>query len=131
MKGDSMRLSIRNALFGVFLFCIVSTANAGEVSKEVWMNAMSTVLPTAFCQAKQYFRQCFEVTQTECEETASSATRICLDKYKQEIPDVLNQPSDGNYWGRIIGTCAGGAYAMTFQKRLISSEQCNNLANWQ
>ena len=126
-----MNLRITNALLGVFFFCIVTTANAGEVSKEVWMNAMSTALPTAFCQSQQYFRQCFEVTQIECEETASSAVRICLDKYKGKIPDVLNQPKDGNHWGTIIGTCAGEAYAIAFQKRQISTKECNNPANWQ
>jgi hypothetical protein len=92
---------------------------------------MSTALPTAFCQSHQYFRQCFRVTAVECEDTASSATRICLERYKENIPNVLNQPKDGNYWGRIIGTCAGEAYEITLQKRRINSKQCNNPANWQ
>ena len=126
-----MNLRIKNVLLGVFLFCIVTTANAGEVSKEVWMDAMSTVPPTAFCQLKQYFRQCFEVTQIECEETALSATRICLEKYKEKIPNVLNQPKDGNRWGTIIGRCAGAAYEIAFQEKRISSKECNNPANWQ
>ena len=126
-----MNVGIRNALFGIFLFCLATTAQAGEVSKEIWINAMSTALPTAFCQSHQYFRQCFEVTSLECEETAASATRICLERYKEDIPNVLNQPQDGNYWGRIIGTCAGEAYEMTLQKRRINSTKCNNPANWQ
>jgi hypothetical protein len=68
---------------------------------------MSTVLPTVFCQGGQYFRQCFDVSQSECEETAMSSTRICLQKYKDKIPDTLTQPKDGSYWGTIIGRCAG------------------------
>jgi hypothetical protein len=126
-----MNVGIRNSLFGIFLFCLATTAHAGEVSKEVWINAMSTALPTAFCQSHQYFRQCFRVTAVECEDTASSATRICLERYKEDIPNVLNQPQDGNHWGRIIGTCAGEAYEITLQKRRINSKQCNNPANWQ
>ena len=110
---------------------MLTPANAGQVSKSVWMNAMSTAVPTAFCQAKQYYRQCFEVTQIECEETASSATRICLKKYKEEIPNLLNQPQDGTHWGTIIGRCAGEAYESAFQKRRISSKECNNPAKWQ
>jgi len=114
----------------MFLFCTVTTANAGEVSKEVWMNGISTALPTTFCQSKQYFRQCFEVTQIECEETAMSATRICLEKHKIKIPNVLKL-KDSQHWGGIIGRCAGRAYGMVFQKKGISSKKCNNLANWQ
>ena len=125
-----MKIRIRNALLVAFLFCMATPANAGEVSKEVWINAMSTALPTAFCQSHQYFRQCFEVTAIECEDTASSAARICLERYKDTIPNVLNQPKDGNYWGRIIGTCAGETYEITLQKRRISSKKCNDPANW-
>lgn len=125
-----MNLRARNVFLVVFLLCIITTANAEEVSKEDWMNAMSTALPTAFCQSHQYFRQCFEVTQVECEKTALSATRICLEKYKDKIPSVLNQPDDGTYWGQIIGKCVGEAYEVAFIKQRISSDLCNNIDNW-
>ena len=126
-----MNVRIKSALLGAFLFCLATTANAGGVSKEVWIDAMSSALPTAFCQSHQYFRQCFEVTAIECEDTASSATRICLERYKDKIPNLLKQQKDGNYWGRIIGTCAGQAYEITLQTRRISSKECNDPANWQ
>ena len=87
----------------LFVLLISASANSQEVSKEAWISSMSTVLPTVFCQSGQYFRQCFDVSQGECEETAMSATRVCLQKYKDKIPDTLTQPKDGSYWGTIIG----------------------------
>ena len=124
---NSMRWNI---LFIIFLLLTSASANPEEVSKDVWIDSMSTVLPTAFCQPDQYFRQCFDISQTECEETAISATRICLQKYKDKIPNILIQPKDGAYWGRIIGSCAGEAYEMAFLKKRISNKRCNDPNNW-
>jgi len=124
---DSVRWS---SFLVIFILLISASANSAEVSKEAWLNSMSTILPTAFCQANQYFRQCFDVSQTECEETAMSATRICLQKHKDEIPETLTQPNDGAYWGRIVGRCAGEAYAITLRKKRISDQKCNDPNNW-
>ena len=123
--------SIRWGILLVVFFLLISTsANSAEVSKEAWINSMSTALPTAFCQTNQYFRQCFNVSQTECEETAMSATRVCLKKYKDKIPDTLTQPKDGTYWGRIVGRCAGEAYEITLLKKRISNQRCNDPNSW-
>ncbi len=104
---------------------------AVEVNKVAWVNAMTTALPTAFCNANQYFRQCFSVTAQECEETAASATRICLNQNKNKIPSMLQQPKDGVHWGTIIGACAGEAYEVTLIKKRIKNKKCDNPANWQ
>jgi len=104
---------------------------AVEVNKNNWVNAVKTALPTVFCNSNQYFRQCFNVTAQECEETASSTTRICLNKNKDKIPAILQQPKDGTYWGTIVGTCAGEAYEIALIKKRIRNKKCNNPANWQ
>jgi hypothetical protein len=106
-------------------------ANAVEVSKADWYSGMSTALPTALCNSSQYFRQCFSVTAQECEETAASATRICLDKHHKDIPNTLVQPKDGTHWGTIIGSCAGTAYEISLVSKRISSAKCNDINNWQ
>ncbi len=124
---NSMRWCI---LFVIFVLLTSASANPEEVSKAVWIDRMFTGLPTAFCQRDQYFRQCFDVSQTECEETAMSASRVCLQKYKDQIPDIFIQPKDGTYWGRIIGSCAGEAYEMTLLKKRISNKRCNDPNNW-
>jgi hypothetical protein len=115
---------------GLFIMIASTSVMANEVSKDDWINGMSTALPAYFCKADQYFRQCFNVTQIECEETALSATRICLARNKEKIPLRLRQPEDGAKWGTGIGRCAGTAYEIALQKKRISSSKCNDPDNW-
>ena len=107
-----------------------SVAQAATVDKKTWMDGMATAVPTLFCAPKQYFRQCFKVTAAECEETSASAVRVCLNKNKDQIPDVLNQPQDGQRLGNTIGTCAGTAYEIALSKKRVSDPRCNNPNNW-
>lgn len=121
-------MKIKSMLLIALLFPLLTSAK--DVTKSDWIKAMSTALPTALCNSKQYFRQCFKVTVQECEETAASATRICLNKYKKDIPNTLTQPKDGSHWGGIMGACAGEAYEITLIKKRISNAKCNNVKNW-
>ena len=125
-----MNSMLSSILVVIFVLLISGSAHSQEVAKDVWIDKMSTALPTVFCQSDQYFRQCFDVSQIECEETAISATRVCLQKYKDKIPNVLVQPKDGTYWGSIIGRCAGEAYELSFLKKRISNTKCNDPNNW-
>lgn len=102
---------------------------ANEVTKDDWINGMTTALPAYFCKADEYFRQCFKVTQAECEETALSATRICLAQNKDKIPARLKQPEDGTKWGTVIGSCAGQAYEIALQMKRINNSKCNDPKN--
>jgi len=111
------------------LILIASTSMANEVSRSDWINAMSTVLPVYFCKADQYFRQCFNVTQIECEETALSATRVCLAQNKDKVPAQLQQPNDGAQWGNVIGSCAGSVFEITLKNKRISNSKCDNPDN--
>lgn len=117
--------------FIISLFLVSPLSHAVDVTKDQWITAMKTALPTAFCNSAQYFRQCFEVTATECEETAASATRVCLNKFSGQIPSILHQPQDGTEWGAKVGECAGNAYGVALTSKKISNARCNNPANWQ
>ncbi len=105
-------------------------AKAQIANKEVWIEEMSTVLPVAFCQSGSFYRQCFSVTAARCEEVAMSAARICLSKHKNEIPDSLRQPRDGEHWGNIVGNCTGTAYALTLSKEFSTADRCTNINSW-
>ncbi|MCG7965234.1 MAG: hypothetical protein JAY73_05930 [Candidatus Thiodiazotropha taylori] len=112
------------------LFIASLPTHAQEVPKERWVNAMKTAIPAYFCQEAQYFRQCFNVTITECEEVAASATRICLNDLNAQFPNILVQPRDGTLWGNKVGTCAGTAYETSLIEKRISNKKCNNISNW-
>lgn len=121
---------ITRKLIYLFLSVTALPAYAVEVGKADWIDAMTTALPTAFCNSGQYFRQCFKVSAQQCEETAASATRICINKFRSEIPEVLQQPKDGTYWGTKIGSCAGVGYEAALRKLQIKNEKCSNADYW-
>ncbi|MDM8565893.1 hypothetical protein QUF74_09600 [Candidatus Halobeggiatoa sp. HSG11] len=122
-------------LFSVLISTLVNaqevTKEQQEVTKEQWVSVMKTRLPAHFCQAEQYFRQCFNVVATECEEVAASTMNICLSELNNQIPNVLIQPKDGSLWGTKVGSCAGIAYETSLIKKRISNDKCNNISNWQ
>lgn len=112
------------------VFGSVSPGHAEEVSKEIWVNTMKTALPNAFCQKLEFFRECFDVNEDQCIEAAALATRICLHKYINQIPDTLIQPKDGAKWGNVIGQCAGENFHQTLGRLFKNTKECNNMDFW-
>jgi hypothetical protein len=121
---------MRFIVVSMALFLASASLHAVEVSKGNWLASMETALPAAFCNKNMYFRQCFSISAVECEETASSTTRLCLNKYKSDFPEVFDQPRDGTKWGTIIGKCAGTAFEVSLIKKRINSNKCNDANNW-
>jgi hypothetical protein len=117
-------------LLALAALSIHASSFAADVKKVDWVEGMKTVIPTMFCAPSRYFRQCFSVSAIECEETSTSATRVCLDKHKGEIPEILVQPKDGSRLGEIIGQCAGIAYEISLKKKRISNAKCDDPNNW-
>ena len=107
-----------------------SQVDALEVSKDQWVDSMKTELPVMFCKPAGFYKQCFCITATECEEAAVSAVRSCLSDLDSKIPDLLVQPKDGRYWSEKVGACGGAAYELSLKEKRISSEKCNNQNNW-
>jgi hypothetical protein len=129
------KLTVEMEMFNLFFVTIIlllfsGSAASQEIEKKQWIDSMSIVLPTKMCQSGQYFRECFSIPQTECEEVAHSATRICLKEKAEEMPSPLKQPEDGSHWGWIIGVCAGNGYEITLENSRIDSDRCNNPPNW-
>jgi hypothetical protein len=121
---------MRIPLLTAALMAASTLSPAQSIDRKQWTDMMSTALPTAFCTPQSYFRQCFKISAQECEEVASSATRICLSKHANDIPRVLTVPQDGQRWGTIIGQCAGNSVDATMLKQRISNAKCNDPNQW-
>lgn len=117
--------------FFVTLFIVSLPADATEVKKTDWVQQMTTVLPVLLCQTDQYFRQCFNVNSEVCERTMSSAARVCLRKYEDDIPDALMQPEDGTRWGKIVGKCVGASYEAVHINKKKTEDKCDDISYWQ
>ncbi len=113
----------------VFFF-IPFSVNAVDINKSDWIKNMSAALPAVFCNSRQYFRQCFNISAQECKNTTASVTQVCISKNISHIPHILVQPEDGTYWGTIIGKCVAEAYQVTLAKKRIDNTKCNDQKNW-
>jgi len=120
------------AIFLLVMALLGSPAQAGQtVTKAKFMEVMKTALPSAFCKDKMYFRQCFKITEDECIQEALRDTKICLTSEAGKLPDILNQPQDGQKYGREIGSCAGATFSTTLGGKKIDSPLCNDPKKWQ
>jgi hypothetical protein len=100
------------------------------VDRDVWVAQFSVALPVALCRDNFYFRACFTVTAEECERTAESATRVCLAKFKKQLPEKFHQPDEGTEWGSKIGNCVGTAFEVALPSHKISNAKCNDPSQW-
>ena len=115
----------------LLLLALSARVDAVEVAKADWIGQMTTAVPVLFCQSEQYFRQCFDVSAEQCEETMSSATRVCIRKFQTEIPSTLLQPQDGTHWGNVVGKCVGESYELSLANKHKNEDICFDISNWQ
>lgn len=121
---------MKTKLLITLLTLMTANTYAVEVTKQDWIAGMNNALPSVFCEASTYFRQCFDASAEKCQEITASATQKCLTKNADDIPNTLTQPEDAQHWGTIIGSCAGEAYEMTLAKQKIANEKCDDIDNW-
>lgn len=122
---------MKKILVAAGMVVVSSVSLAQEISKDMWIGQMKTALPQYFCSAEQYFRQCFNIQESQCKMVAANATDACLKQYKGKIPSRLKQPVDGKHWGTQVGMCASNAYEVALIKQRITTPKCNNPKNWQ
>jgi len=122
---------MKNKCFACALLLLCTQVHAVEIDKTDWVSHMMTVVPVSFCQSDQYFRQCFDVTSEQCEETMTSATRVCLSNHESDIPDRLAQPDEGRHWGTVVGKCVGETYVATLASKHNSKAICFDPTHWQ
>ena len=128
-EGDRMR--VLYLAVSMIVFAPTLLAADASMSREAWVGQMRTALPVAFCQPQAYFRMCFDISAQGCEETASSAVRVCLKDMLDSIPATLVQPADGQKWGTKLGECAGIAFDIALDAKKNHSPKCDDPSAWQ
>ncbi|OGQ04190.1 MAG: hypothetical protein A2W61_08080 [Deltaproteobacteria bacterium RIFCSPLOWO2_01_44_7] len=112
-------------------FVLPSLTQAETLSKKEWGDAMKSGLPVLLCKRDEYFRDCFKISQEECEDIIASATRVCFKQIETQIPSKIVQPRDGEKWGRKIGECVGVSAETTLTDDKISNKKCNDPNAWE
>ena len=73
--------------------------------RDAWVLTMKRTLPGQICQSS-IFAACFDVSSKQCQRNAEPIVEQCAEEVQAELPDTIGM-SDGAYWGRKIGECAG------------------------
>ena len=81
----------------LLLTFLMGTVSCKQASKKRWIAEMSRKLPGELCKDDTYFRECFQVTRSECVRVAQQTTDKCLEQYRSQLPRVLKQPRDGRH----------------------------------
>jgi hypothetical protein len=119
---DLMR-KILLATIGLVVCCAAS-AQSAETPRDKWIGRMQSALPTALCAKGTAIRTCFSLTDEECEQSMSSATRVCIGNMINQIPETL-RPDQGRSFGGNIGSCAAETYANVNRARYAPSDACD------
>ena len=122
---------LKNVLVLVALTLLSSGGYSQEVPRASWISHMESLFPAHMCREGQYFRDCFEVTASECNQSLTDLVSTCMQQYEDQIPEVLNQPQDGTKWGGIVGGCAGSLYDLDNKAAKKDTAKCNDPTAWQ
>jgi hypothetical protein len=95
-----------------------------QVPREKWVLHMESGLPTMLCSPGSVIRECFSLSQKECEQGMASATRVCIGNLSSRIPEEISLPIEGQRLGGDVGDCATDAYASTNQKLYTPTQAC-------
>lgn len=117
-------------LLGLCLPISIFAQTAEPLFKDAFIENAAASLPQTICNPSGWYSQCFNVIQAECRENVISAFKVCINKYKKDIPDMLNTYEEGYYWGEIIGNCTGKTYITMLGEKRIRNEKCDNPAKW-
>jgi hypothetical protein len=99
-----------------------------------WMDRMQSMIPSLFCKDKSYFRECFAVSQQECEQETIRVTRICLKSKEDELKTAFKNSATrevAEKWGGLIGECVGTAYEFSFKDKRSNNSKCSDANIWQ
>lgn len=93
-----------------------------------WIKQMSSELPLAFCDNREYFGQCFEVEQKNCQKAVSQLTKNCLKDL--EVPKSVRLATAGLKLGHKLGRCIGARYEKNMIQKKKKDSICVELKQW-
>jgi len=111
---------------------LAATPAAAEftIPRAQYVQEMPGALSLAFCGEATYFARCFEIGANPCAETAAKVASACVAELSSQLPATLNQPADGQEWGRKIGACAGTKFEEIKAAEKKASPECQDASKW-
>jgi len=99
--------------------------------QQQFIDHMRKALPAALCKDTQFFRQCFSLTNKQCNDSVRRHFDTCLNKHLDDIPEVINAQT-GEKAGGVLGMCVGTNYELGWRKdgKFIDTPRCQDPSQW-
>ena len=94
------------------------------VDAKAWVETLHQELPLRLCAPKQYFVNCFNVTEPECVVTTTLLVEGCLNGIKDDLPKTLDE-KDSAHWGGLVARCTADLYDKFMHEKRRESPECN------
>ncbi len=120
-----------NFILFSLLFFQGAFASESVIPKKLFLDEFKKGIPNSFCASGTYFRKCFELTEENCKAAVTAAATACIVASETEIPAQLQQPADGQAWGKKIGSCVGGKFETDLAKSKLTAADCKDPTKWQ
>lgn len=96
-----------------------TSANTNEMSKDVWLEKIKAVVPEPICKGFMEDPSISarlkekNISYENCVGLIPAIADKCQKKYYDSLPAMINQES-ASKWGRTIGECIGGDFAINY-----------------
>lgn len=98
------------------------------LSNRQWQHNMRHQFPLKICEPNSYYRQCFTISESECQAFALTLTNACLKALKDKIPENVHLKDDGIALGGLVGACFGDLYESYMAHKKLSLDACQTKA---
>jgi hypothetical protein len=80
------------------------------------------------CQDKGVFRQCFSITQADCEKSVRGMAKLCEKPLSRRMPQTLKTKRDAGFWGSQYAVCIARRFAEIHAEKMNKkNKDCRHL----
>lgn len=80
-------------------------SSGSAVARSQWLKALPQAMSEEFCNQSSPLRDCYPLSEADCQEQVVKKTVSCMKRYRAQIPDEM-ESGDLSTWGKQIGVCA-------------------------
>ena len=119
-------MSQRLTIFTISLLLLftVCAGNAGQVSKDIWSEALVNTLPQAECKAGGFFQTCYSWTDKMCNAEITKLVNSCISKIEKDVPDIMELPGKDQKWTDMTTSCLYKEIKKRFGNYLLDEQHC-------
>ena len=108
----------------IFLQFVIGATNAGQVSKDIWSEALVNTLPKTECKAGGFFQTCYSWTDKMCNEEIAKLVKLCISRIVKDVPDNMELPGKDQKWTDMTTSCLYKEVRNRFENYLLEEQHC-------